>query len=168
MRRIQHTTYNIQQRRGFTLIELLVVISIIGILASLILARYGAAEKSGRDARRKSDLNQYRIALENYAVKTNGVYPIYSTLQNAATNPCNTLNKPAPTPSYMSSCPTDPRETPSCSVSNNTHYCYRYITDTSGINYLLWAKLENGNFWYICANGKSAEKTSTPATSDCW
>lgn len=143
---------------GFTLIELLVVISIIGILAALVLARYGTAEKSGRDTRRKSDLNQYRIALENYAVKTNGVYPVASTsfVDISSSSVCTTLINGG----YLSSCPADPRQ-------GVTGYYYRYRTDTAGTQYGLWADLENGGYWYFCANGKSAETASTPATSDC-
>ncbi|HUV43179.1 MAG TPA: type II secretion system protein [Patescibacteria group bacterium] len=52
--------------RGFTLIELLVVISIIGILATLLIANIGGIRERARDARRKSDLNQIQKALEMY------------------------------------------------------------------------------------------------------
>lgn len=51
---------------GFTLIELLVVISIIGVLASVVLASLNSARGKARDARRKVDLNQIRTALEFY------------------------------------------------------------------------------------------------------
>ena len=147
--------------RGFTLIELLVVISVIGILAALLLARFGTVEKSARDARRKSDLNQYRTALENYSIKTGGVYPLRATVGDASTGqPCTTLSG-----TYLSVCPQDPRQ-------DGTTYFYRYLSDASGLNYILWARMETGtaavNYWYLCANGKSAEKpTTAPAVSDC-
>jgi len=158
--------------RGFTLIELLVVISIIGILATLMISRYGMAEKSARDAERKSDLNQYRIALENYAVRTSGLYPVRATVSDASTNPgglCGDLGT-----SYISKCPQDPRQ-------DGSTYYYRYQTNNPGscsagddcaTNYILWATMETGsgttNYWYLCANGKASEKTSTPALSpDC-
>jgi prepilin-type N-terminal cleavage/methylation domain-containing protein len=53
-------------KRGFTLIELLVVISIIGILATLLIANYNAARSRARDAQRKSDLRNIQTALRLY------------------------------------------------------------------------------------------------------
>lgn len=52
--------------RGFTLIELLVVISIIGVLASVILASLNSARAKSRDAYRQSSLAQLKVALEMY------------------------------------------------------------------------------------------------------
>jgi len=54
------------KKYGFTLIELLVVISIIGILATLLIANIGGIRERARDARRKNDLNQVQKALEMY------------------------------------------------------------------------------------------------------
>ena len=53
-------------RTGFTLIELLVVISIIGILASVVLASLNTARDKARDSRRKVDVNQIITALVLY------------------------------------------------------------------------------------------------------
>lgn len=61
--------------KGFTLIELLVVISIIGILASVVLASLNGARTSAQDTRRKSELNQIRTALELYHNKY-GTYAV--------------------------------------------------------------------------------------------
>lgn len=59
---------------GFTLIELLVVIAIIGLLASTVLASLDTVRAKARDAKRISDLNQIRLALELYFAD-NGYYP---------------------------------------------------------------------------------------------
>ena len=53
-------------RKGFTLIELLAVIAIIGVLATIITIGLTNTRKKARDAQRKSDLIQFRLALELY------------------------------------------------------------------------------------------------------
>jgi len=151
-------------KKGFTLIELLVVISVIGILAALILARFGTVEKSARDARRKSDLNQYRTALENYAIKTGGVYPSRTAGGGvqASTTLCNDLGT-----IYIASCPgpEDPR------YSATSWEYYKYQSDGTGggnvnaTQYVLWAKTETGlGYWVVCSNGKVGEKSSVSVT----
>lgn len=52
--------------KGFTLIELLVVVGIVGILSSVVISSLSEARAKARDSRRKSDLNQIRIALSMY------------------------------------------------------------------------------------------------------
>ena len=53
-------------RKGFTLIELLVVISIISLLSSIVLATLNSTRAKARDAVRKSDLLQIKMALDLY------------------------------------------------------------------------------------------------------
>ena len=55
---------NFYRHKGFTLIELLVVIGIIGILVGLSLVGMQNARADARDARRKTDLETIRSALE--------------------------------------------------------------------------------------------------------
>lgn len=75
------------QKRGFTLIELLVVIAIIGILASIVTASLGDARKSGRDAKRISDIKNIQVALALYYADNN-IYPcsIYITGGSGCSN----------------------------------------------------------------------------------
>lgn len=53
-------------KNGFTIIELLVVITIIAILTSFGIVSYSSANKRSRDAKRKSDIEAIRQALEMY------------------------------------------------------------------------------------------------------
>lgn len=126
-------------KKGFTLIELLVVISIIGILASLALVSYSGAQKQSRDTQRRSDLGQYRNALETYATTYNGLYPLHTSEYNVS-GFCGAgeLAK------FISSCPADP--TPA-----NIYY---YLSDASGTKYILYADLETAGWWYVCSSGK--------------
>lgn len=57
-------SHQLKSKLGFTLIELLVVISIIGVLATFIVASFNNARIKGRDARRKADLDAIKKALE--------------------------------------------------------------------------------------------------------
>jgi prepilin-type N-terminal cleavage/methylation domain-containing protein len=135
---------------GFTLIELLVVISIIGILASLTLVSYTGAQKQTRDTQRRSDLNQYRNALESYAASNNGVYPVAAA--GAVTSVCGiskALEK------VIASCPADP-------IGDT--YVYSYWSD--GADYTLWGGLETGSFWKVCSNGKSGKSITGDGTCD--
>lgn len=62
------------KKTGFTLIELLVVVSLIGILATLVLANLNAARQRGRDAQRKADFRNIQTALRLY-YNDYGVFP---------------------------------------------------------------------------------------------
>ena len=60
---------------AFTLVELLVVIAIIGVLASMVLAAAGFAQKKGARSRAEAEIAAIGAALESYKVD-NGDYPI--------------------------------------------------------------------------------------------
>jgi len=59
-------------KKAFTLIEVLVVVAIIGILASMGINSYIRALQNGRDARRKSDVDEVSKALQIYWTEHQG------------------------------------------------------------------------------------------------
>ena len=114
--------------KGFTLIELLIVIGILSILAIASFASYGNSLMSGRDGRRKADLQTIQRALEEYYLDLNS-YPtdIGSTVPDPLCHPngCATAQ-------YILRMPNDSSGTP-----------YTYISD--GTYYQLYACIENSN-----------------------
>jgi len=61
--------------RAYTLIELLVSVTIVLVLTVVGVASYASVGKNARDARRKSDLEKIRVALE-IRKQEKGTYPI--------------------------------------------------------------------------------------------
>ena len=123
---------NRNRNSGFTLIELLVVISIIVIITSLSLFGIQNARKSARDAKRKSDLESIRSALEMYKADCHS-YPSSpgggaSLVGDDSSDACSSSNV------YLQSWPVDP-------LSPTREYSYSPSSDT----YTLCAALENGS-----------------------
>lgn len=148
---------------GFTLIELLVVISIIGILAAMITVSFVSSQRQARDVNRKSDLAQYRTALENYANQNGDLYPVYPGGIDidplAYTTFCSLLG--------LTKCPSDPEFGPT-----GGNYFYKYYSDDGGTEYILYARLENAQsttYWVVCSNGTSGPLTGAgqPTSGDC-
>lgn len=121
------------QRRAFTLIELLVVISIVGLLLTAGLVSYRTVSQRSRDAKRKSDIEQIRSALEFFRSE-NGFYPapavnasVFGDAENLDTDAVATDL----VPKYISTIPKDPRDD-----EVNPAYQYRFeATDLIGSNY---------------------------------
>lgn len=123
---------------GFTLFELLVAISIIGILVSIGMASYSAAQKRARDARRKEDLKTLQTALEQY-YSVAGAYP----------NPCYDGESGAlgsGDSTFLDSFPVDPK--------NSGDHVYSPVGDCAGgTQYVYRAKMEvegTGNAFSNC------------------
>jgi len=123
---------------GFTLIELLVVISIIGILATLLLANYSATRERARDAQRKSDLRNIQTALRmfyndfnRYPTSSGGQIVGCGTSGNTVCGWGGTFSAGSTNVVYMNILPKDPQ-------SNRR---YNYVA--TGGEYTLSACLEN-------------------------
>ena len=136
----QFSIFNFHNRDGFTLIEILVVATIIALLSTVGLTSYQAANRNGRDSKRKSDVEQIRSALE-INKSDSGSYPI--DLNCVAT----TL---APG-GYINPYPTDPQPT--------NQYCYKQLG--SGTGYEICAHLDNIKPTVACSAGVSCGGTCT-------
>ncbi|MCU0678022.1 MAG: type II secretion system GspH family protein [Candidatus Pacebacteria bacterium] len=69
------------QSRGFSLIELMVVVTIMGILAVIVYANFGAGNAKTRDAKRQGDLRILQTAIAQYKQEF-GRYPVAGTDTN--------------------------------------------------------------------------------------
>jgi prepilin-type N-terminal cleavage/methylation domain-containing protein len=148
-----HNRKQKNKQSAFTLIELLVVIAIISLLSSIVLSNLNEARGKARDARRKSDLIQMRLALEYY-FDTHDKFPDNTWNYDGSETSRGFSNDHV-------ACGTDPDWDNTSGITslvgenyisslakdplNNGNYCYRYIpTDDKLKGACMWALLENG------------------------
>ena len=146
---------------GFTLIELLVVIAVIGALAGVVLFGTTGVFETSRDTQRKSDLEQYRVALETYANNNSGLFP---TPTGSVSMSSDAFCKGE---LGLSGCPEDPTRVSEGATPLWTPYGYH--ADASGTEYVIYAKLEKSttDHWVVCSNGKSAQQAGFGGEGTC-
>lgn len=127
---------NTHTTRGFTFIELLVVISIIGLLASIVLASVNNARTRGRDAQRITDASLIQAALELY-YGTNRHYPDSLGLWDLSLAGSQWI--PGLAPAFFAQVPVDPINT----YSESFEADYAYYTTSNGADYCLQIPQEN-------------------------
>lgn len=122
-------------KKGFTLIEILVALSIIALMATIATFGVQGARSAARDAKRKTDLQTIKGALELFYSDC-GYYPVPVVSTNSVPNPLIGDGLPAsrcaPANVYLSSVPVDPQSTA-------RRYYYTRPTATS---YVLCGALE--------------------------
>lgn len=69
------TFFSKKEAKGFTLIEVMVVITIVGLLASVVLASLADARARARDTQRVQMVKELQKSLELYRNQNGGVYP---------------------------------------------------------------------------------------------
>jgi prepilin-type N-terminal cleavage/methylation domain-containing protein len=142
------------KRSGFTLVEILVTLMIMVIVMSISAFALREAQKSGRDGRRKADLENIAIGIELYRADC-GTYPQASevnfgeSLSVSRTGNCNGT--------YISAIPKDPQDP-----------ARTYIYTPTGSGFMLCANLEQDPQPAItgvcsgCAGGGCDWKTQRP------
>lgn len=133
--------------KGFTLVEILVSATIIGLLTTIGITGFQGITRSGRDALRKSDLEQMRSALEIYKSE-NGVYPTGPAACQLA----------LPT-GYINNIPADPK-------NPAFRYCYSW-TVSNPLIYSLCAHLENASYNGPTPYCGDTLVTDTTCTANC-
>jgi prepilin-type N-terminal cleavage/methylation domain-containing protein len=173
--------WSFRRQAGFTMVELIMVMVILGTLVTIVVAKYPASLDRSRDTQRKSDFKQYQTALESYASRNNGVYPLRDTAggiraSDNAGNPslCNDLGLNA---GANTDCPADTKDNQSVCSTSLCRYFYRSnggaSTGAAGATvYVLWGALQrplsptSNRYFIVCSNGKSGEGP-VPSTSAC-
>lgn len=112
--------------KGFTFIELLVTVTIIMVLTAVGIVSYRVTNQKARDARRRSDLESVRSALEICRTET-GAYPASIDFATNAPITCGGAT-------YLAKSPNDPK-------AGQGTFGYSY-TRTSNTTYTLCAEIE--------------------------
>jgi general secretion pathway protein G len=111
-----------RDRTGFTLIELLLVLVILGILAMVVVPKFGGSQKKAKMARATTDIAALDDAIDRFELDT-GRYPSNEEGLNVLAQVQAPANVKAWNGPYIKRLPTDPWGNP---------YVYRYPGQYNG------------------------------------
>lgn len=138
---ILNTKYKIRRPpkggNGFTLIELLIVIMIIGLLSGISLFALQGARESGRDSKRKSDLQAIASSIQLMKADCN-YYPQTITAGGSISASCPNAN------TYMQAVPKDPSSNYKYVYEKGPSTCTNATPSDYCLAYKLWTYLESG------------------------
>ncbi|MBI4066668.1 prepilin-type N-terminal cleavage/methylation domain-containing protein [Candidatus Gottesmanbacteria bacterium] len=121
--------------KGFTMIEVLVASIIIAVLVAIGVVSYASINRRSRDAKRKSDLEQMRSALEMFRADY-GAYPAVNTSDFGSAGNLNTgSDTTGLIDDYMNAIPTDP-------LSTAGYYFQAISVGGTYVSYCICANLE--------------------------
>lgn len=153
------TALPISTKQGFTFIEMLVVTIIIVTLTAIVAVSFSTTSEDARDTRRRKDLGNLQVALENYKLQF-GEYPEALSGNVGCDNgwswpECNDAWIVGMEPEFMEALPTDPRanEPGVLTQSNLSSFTYNYQRPTP-TTYRLRARLEEDSTVYEVSNPK--------------
>ena len=142
------------QQKAFTLIELLIVVVVISILAGFISIQVNNSINTGKDTKRKSDIELLGNAIISYSADNYSRLPIDAdgcTIGETCSAEINDAFKLA-----LPNLPTDP----------NSGVKYSYQTPADGSDCTISATLSTGStYHYNC--GTEAASTNLPVTAGC-
>lgn len=138
-------------RKGFTLIEILITLGIFLVILSIVIASISSARLGSRDGKRIADINQIRLALEQY-YDACGQYP-QSPLTTGSSSGCSGSTNLG---NFISQIPKDP-------LGSDYYY---YPIGTSGVcyTYHISATLENSSHRELQSD---SDYVPTPAPNHC-
>jgi prepilin-type N-terminal cleavage/methylation domain-containing protein len=76
----------LRNSKGFTLIELMIVVVIIGILAAIAIPNFISMQDRAREGSVKSNMHTVQLAIEDFAVQNDGIYPVAANDAAVQTN----------------------------------------------------------------------------------
>jgi len=139
------------------------------------------ARAKARDARRKSDIHQFQLALEYY-LDTNGIYPASGGASPSPNGPNSSWSNSAEASSwgsgslqtamapYLSKLPTDPTNSPIGPFVINAYYYFRFSSEGGcSSQYMMVYKLEKGasvvSPGYLTCGGTTYQYSGGPLNS---